>query len=170
MKFKGLKHCKKNKTTKKTTTIVQQPGQTLELFQLVSQIGFNIILIYTATEASPSPELIATAAIIPPSSARRSKICCHHFNEGQSRQVMDACYLHHNDLGLLVITLMHRKQGHIAHNYVINTVYPDRSTQSLHRTSLLIFGKTASYLQIKLEQNCLFFSYSENKTYADFNQ
>lgn len=123
------------------------------------------------TEASPSPELIATAAIIWQSLARRSKSCCHHFNKGLSSKVMDVCYLHHDDLSLLVITFMHRKQGHAQYMHIIMSCIQYAVTHSNKITSFFLFGhKTVSYLQIKQELNSFFFLHLEHKRHPDFNR
>ena len=95
----------------------------------------------------------------PVSSARRSKICCHHFNKGLSSKVMDVCYLHHDDLSLLVITLMHRKQGHAQYMHIIMSCIQYAVRHSNTITSLFLFGhKTVGYLQIKQELNSFFLS------------
>lgn len=77
------------------------PDQTFSLLELnsvrkwkivsaseFSSIGLVVLmhLKHKVTEAFPSPQLIATAAVICQSSARRSKIRCHCFNKGRAAE------------------------------------------------------------------------------------
>lgn len=115
---------------------------------------------HKVTEASPSPELIATAAII----SQRSELCCRHFTKGLSSKVMDACYHHDDDVNLLAITLMHRNQGHT------RCMHTSMSYIQYAVTTLTLFGhKTASYLQITRELNS-FPPILKHKRLSDYNQ